>query len=506
MNGFWGMDPDQVRGHGDRSGDAAGRLADLSDSLRSAVEAATWVGPDADAFRDTFHGTTAPSIQDICDRLAAQGHDLQGEADQQDEASGDGDGGPPGFPGLPDLPDFPGLPGFPDFPGLPDIPFPDLPVPEITWPDVGWPDLELPDWLGDRLEAGRTAADQLGRDIGHAADVWGDLLSGERVPTIAELVSSSALPFASTLGLGANLITGEDQQFFSDRPGAEIGADQVHHQAGGTTPHSTVDLLNQVDEISVPQGSEHGNVRVQQVEGPDGQTRYIVYTPGTEANLSPFSDGWGQQGNSRDWAANVRAMAGQETAAMQNVRDAMAAAGVPPGADVMMVGHSQGGIINSHLASDPSFNGPGGYNVTNVVSAGSPAESASMPSSTHALNIQHGFDASTTRGPLGIPVPSTIAGDPVPTLDFGGYRADGSYNQQGNYQEVTLPGNHAPVTDPGGWLRQNHSGGEYTTSIAHDVQNNPDSAIAAYENSPGMQDYIGPGTRVTSTTDVEVGR
>lgn len=514
MSGFWGMDPEQIQTQADRTGDAAERLNDLADRLRASVGSVPWTGPDADAFRELLEGAALPALGAASEGLRTRRTDLQQEAAQQELASSapssasdssTGSGTPvgPGLPGLPGLPDIP----FPDLTSQPDFGWPD-----IAWPDLGWPDIELPDWVQDRVESASVAAEQLGRDIGHAGEVWGDLLTGERVPTLAELVSSSALPVASRIGVGWNLITGEDEQFFSDRPAARVDPEDVHHQQGGTTPRSTSDLFEQLSEIGTSDGADRGTVQIQQTVGPDGQSRYIVYTPGTEASLNPVEGGWGAQGNSRDWSENVRMMAGQESAATENVRAAMEAAGVPAGADVMMVGHSQGGIVNSHLASDPDFNGPGGYNVTNVVSAGAPTESASMPASTEAISIQHGIelgmDVDGSREMFGLPVPvlPSISGDPIPALDFGGYRADGSYHQQGNYQEVTLEGNMVPVSDPVGAMNSNHSNAAYIDSVQHEVGSNPHGTLAQYEQSESVQNYLGPDSQVANTTTVEVGR
>ncbi len=52
------------------------------------------------------------------------------------------------------------------------------------------------------------------------------------------------------------------------------------------------------------------------------------------------------------------------------VHEALVTAGVPPGADLMIVGHSFGADTALDLAADATFNGPDGYHVTHVVAAG----------------------------------------------------------------------------------------------------------------------------------------
>ena len=52
------------------------------------------------------------------------------------------------------------------------------------------------------------------------------------------------------------------------------------------------------------------------------------------------------------------------------VWDGLIEAAVPPGAELMIVGHSYGADTALDLAADPVFNGPAGFDVTHVVAAG----------------------------------------------------------------------------------------------------------------------------------------
>src|SRR5699024_5305030 len=164
-----------------------------------------------------------------------------------------------------------------------------------------------------------------------------------------------------------------------------------------------------------------------------GEPSYIVQVPPTEADVSDVPGAYGGQGNSRDWASNLRLVAGQHPAAMDDVRAAMEEAGVPPGADVMIVGHSQGGIIANHLSADPTFNSSGGepgtYNITHTFSVGSPVQTV-VPAqgTTESVNVNH--EASLGRGGFG--------GDLIPTTDLGGLQVDGGTLSAPNRHEVTL--------------------------------------------------------------------
>src|SRR5699024_10093905 len=143
------------------------------------------------------------------------------------------------------------------------------------------------------------------------------------------------------------------------------------------------DLIVQNDALRMdnPGGPlEHGQIGIQEVHRTGGgDPAYIVQVPPTEgAAFSDVPGAYGEQGNSRDWGSNLRLVAGQHPAAMDDVRAAREAAGVPAGADVLLVGHSQGGIVANHLSADPTFNSSSGdsgtYNVTHAFSVGSPVQ------------------------------------------------------------------------------------------------------------------------------------
>ncbi|GGC80015.1 hypothetical protein GCM10011512_03350 [Tersicoccus solisilvae] len=72
------------------------------------------------------------------------------------------------------------------------------------------------------------------------------------------------------------------------------------------------------------------------------------------------------------------------------VTAALAAAGAPRGARVILAGHSQGGIHAAALAADPAFRGR--YDVRQVVTAGSPIAGFTIPSGTAVLSLEHRDD------------------------------------------------------------------------------------------------------------------
>lgn len=102
--------------------------------------------------------------------------------------------------------------------------------------------------------------------------------------------------------------------------------------------------------------------------------RFLVVLPGV-VDLSAFDPGWDDRHRSpRDLdraaigSSRATGIAANPYAAA--VRDTLAGAGVPAGAELMIVGHSFGADTALDLAADREFNGPSGYRVTHVVAAG----------------------------------------------------------------------------------------------------------------------------------------
>lgn len=125
-------------------------------------------------------------------------------------------------------------------------------------------------------------------------------------------------------------------------------------------------------------------VRVVSVQQPDGSRAWVVQIPGTQV-WQPTSGA-----NPADVTTNGRVMAGQDTAQNEAVREAMRQAGVGAGEQVMLMGHSQGGITAMSLASDPATLAE--FNVTNVATAGSPVARFDVPDRVTVLSLEHDQD------------------------------------------------------------------------------------------------------------------
>ncbi|MGW7417209.1 hypothetical protein [Streptomyces sp. NPDC054863] len=106
-----------------------------------------------------------------------------------------------------------------------------------------------------------------------------------------------------------------------------------------------------------------GLLLVQQVIGPDGVQRYVVQFAGMARTLGAESP--------QDLLGAIDSVAGADTAYSRAVRKALRQV-IPSGAEVALVGHSQGGVTAMNLAGHPDFNAL--YTVTHVVAIGSPID------------------------------------------------------------------------------------------------------------------------------------
>lgn len=101
---------------------------------------------------------------------------------------------------------------------------------------------------------------------------------------------------------------------------------------------------------------------IREVVGEDGKTRLIISLPGTKGAPLDFSN-WGQVGG---WGDNRVYMTKDSAALRAVVAEIRTELANYPDAEVMMVGYSQGGMLAQLVAAS------GGFNVTEVLTVGSP--------------------------------------------------------------------------------------------------------------------------------------
>ena len=161
--------------------------------------------------------------------------------------------------------------------------------------------------------------------------------------------------------------------------------------AGAAQPDSLRSLVEQLAATNdLDEGRDragmHGAIQVQRV-GEEPDDRYIVYLPGTD-DMRPLP---GPGGPVRDMETNYRLIGGMDNAYARGVQQAMLDAGLE-GKDVMLVGHSQGGMVSAALAADAEFTRH--FTVQHVVTAGAPtAQVEALPAGTSALHLENRGDA-----------------------------------------------------------------------------------------------------------------
>ncbi len=238
---------------------------------------------------------------------------------------------------------------------------------------------------------------------------WGDhSFDWQRVltdhPGVIDHLIGNAPGFLTGLGLpsltsghGAawlGLLYGDTGGVLSDRGSVPVDGESpsrdLFYQHGDADPRGPLErLMASLDQRNLASaGADQGQIDVKAIPQPDGTTKYVVTMPGTKDwQFNPLGD----NPYANDLATNLHAMAGHNTVYEQMVAKALHDAGAPPGADVMLIGHSQGGIVAANAAAD-SATGEFPYHVTHVVTAGSPIANIPIPKGTQVLSFENSHD------------------------------------------------------------------------------------------------------------------
>ncbi len=441
---FQGMDTEQVTGQSEALARAAQRLEGLLGDLDGSVRSVAWVGPDADAFREQWGSTRREGESLVMPGLEDRSRELQQHVEEQDRASEDGDGGWFG-----DMMEWLG----------------------DTAGDVVDAIGDGMDWLGDRIGDG---GDWVGDRIGEGLDWLGDRVQDGKDlvstaidavrdfewPRVTELLVDGATGLIRGTGDAIEALTGIDLKLADDGTGYADAPVPVTGEESGLVPPS--DLSQIIANTNTTYGDkETGEVSMSVVGNPP--TGVIVNIPGTEkwgpgAGDNPMDlTGNAEQAGSGGWSAGSQATA-------DAIAQLYADNDIPPGTPLMLGGHSQGGMIASSLAANEDFASQ--YNLTNVMTYGSPVDNYSVPSSVNQLNLQHG-------------------GDAVPRIDLGGLALGPGGGGSDGATNITLDSPGAHPFDFG----TNHSGAEYQNSVQTQLQD-PDSALSQYSQDPSLAPFL----------------
>ena len=252
------------------------------------------------------------------------------------------------------------------------------------------------------------------------------------------------------------------------------------------SPQSISETITHCQELQASRGSlgqdyeEAGVISIQRVEHADGRVSWVVYVPGT-------TDWTVGDGEPQDLLTNLEGVGGTPTAMESAVVTAMRQAGIQPGEEVALYGHSQGGITVSNIAADPAIQDR--YNITTVLTAGSPTAGADIPDDVHALHLENAGDA--VPGLDAAPTPTgphrQVAMLDTHQMDVGGYpHASDVYAQATEGLEERAP----ELADWRTSFSHASGAGEQgatTTEYTFAVQRDTDSS-GVYKDATGNQD------------------
>ncbi|MEO3932173.1 hypothetical protein WMO79_05100 [Micrococcaceae bacterium Sec7.4] len=432
---------------------ASQRFAQLSGQLTPFIAAAPWRGPDGEQFRSDWKAHSRMLLATSDALRAASDAVRENVRQQQDASSGHTGAAQPG-----------------------------------GGPDGGGKVSDGLGWLAHQASGAVSNLGDAGGDLfGGLGDMGGlgwDFLSTGEPPSITELLAGGTGLLAAGINASVTLSTGglvhphildDGSPVAGDPQTVGVGSDPAQNGHRSTpVPSSLAQIMGGVTaayDDGGKSGTPDAAVRITAVDKGDGPA-YIVTIPGTsEWNVRSGS-------NPMDTVGNLSSAAGNMSTASQAVEMAMRQAGVPSGAPVMLVGHSQGGMTAANLAADPEFRSR--FNVTNVVTYGSPIDSTRIPSDVKTLALQHPFDV-------------------VPRLDLGNSKPGGPvpfpWESSNGATVVTLP---SPPGSGMGDVVANHDYNAYVTSVE---ANESSGALAAYRNEPSTQAFItAERSQVRSTT------
>jgi hypothetical protein len=231
---------------------------------------------------------------------------------------------------------------------------------------------------------------------------------------LASLAGSGGVPVPGATTRLAGLVAGryaDGTPVVTARP-----AGPVADRAG--PPRTTADLIRAL-ALRDAHDDGGGAVDVRILDGPAGRRVIVDITGTTVWNLDPRR----RTPQASDVGTDLRALANRSSVYERGVVQALRQAGVRPGEPIMLVGHSQGGLIAARLAGQ--LRAGSGFTVTHLVTAGSPIGLAPVPGSVSVLALQN-------------------AGDLVPELDGAANPRRGNWiTAQTSHGDRTVPGRHS---------------------------------------------------------------
>lgn len=159
---------------------------------------------------------------------------------------------------------------------------------------------------------------------------------------------------------------------------------RVHQDSTSETPapEGYRDLISRI-----PRADEGASqIRIEHYE-----SGYVVYLSGTiDAGVEPTNEPW-------DMTSNISAIAELDSGSYNAAVQAMRQAGISAEDNVIVVGHSQGGLVAAQLAAS------GDYRVSDVVTVGAPLHQVDIPEEVNVIAVEHAEDVIPSLSGVAIP-------------------------------------------------------------------------------------------------------
>lgn len=359
-----GADPDELDRLAATFDHAAEQTRRIEWLASSRLFLAGWHGPDIDDIRFRWHHGARPGLRHCTQSLTQAARQVRDQADQQRRASD---------AGLFYARSSTWSPGLGDLLGQ-------------AWRDAVGTGRSLLDAIGsatgDLFVSLATLVPVGAAAVGEALDDLGR----QSAKTAGDIVDDVIKPW-----LDREILQNYD--LLAGLPG--IG--ELVEQTAGVVPAASLldgtgrqlDVTTVYDNLATNYGGP-GHIEVQTVRGADGQDRYVVYIPGTQEWV-PGSN------NPADVMSDLE-VGGfyDDTPLSIAVEKAMGAAGIPPGAPVVLAGHSLGGLTAVQLSRDSDF--AARYDVQGVFTAGAGTDLTPPPDGVQFQALRHYNDVVSWLG------------------------------------------------------------------------------------------------------------
>ena len=220
-----------------------------------------------------------------------------------------------------------------------------------------------------------------------SAAIWESLLAiGATLLGVGLVVTATGAPgWLLVVAVGSLLSAFIHSSIRSDTTAATPAVRPMRPAGGHPARRSATTIggaLAETVEVDALGGSRQTVVKITEILGDDGITRWRVVLPSTQ----DWRTGHGDAGAVNDLDANLAIVLApaERTQYERAVLEAMRQAGIGPDDPVLLVGFSQGGILAGHLAAHRDD-----YAWAGVIAAGAPIGAMSIAAGVPVVQLEH---------------------------------------------------------------------------------------------------------------------